>query len=94
MPKVLLLWLVLFGQVACVSWPSPRLPDAGRHELGGGATMMTTTLTSSEAGGSNSANGIGGVFTYGYRLAAPVGLEFRIRSLNRGLGHHCVAPEF
>ena len=23
-----------------------------------------------------------------------VGLEFRIRSLNRGLGHHCVAPEF
>ena len=24
----------------------------------------------------------------------PVGLEFRIRSLNRGLGHHCVAPEF
>ena len=26
--------------------------------------------------------------------AAPVGLEFRIRSLNRGLGHHCVAPEF
>ena len=22
----------------------------------------------------------------------PVGLEFRIRSLNRGLGHHCVAP--
>ena len=27
-------------------------------------------------------------------LLAPVGLEFRIRSLNRGLGHHCVAPEF
>ena len=26
--------------------------------------------------------------------AEPVGLEFRIRSLNRGLGHHCVAPEF
>ena len=26
--------------------------------------------------------------------AARVGLEFRIRSLNRGLGHHCVAPEF
>ena len=26
--------------------------------------------------------------------AHPVGLEFRIRSLNRGLGHHCVAPEF
>ena len=24
----------------------------------------------------------------------PVGLEFRIRSLNRGLGHQCVAPEF
>ena len=24
----------------------------------------------------------------------PVGLEFRIRSLNRDLGHHCVAPEF
>ena len=24
----------------------------------------------------------------------PVGLEFRIRSLNRGLGHHGVAPEF
>ena len=24
----------------------------------------------------------------------PVGLEFRIRSLNRGLGHHCVGPEF
>ena len=24
----------------------------------------------------------------------PVGLEFRTRSLNRGLGHHCVAPEF
>ena len=23
-----------------------------------------------------------------------VGLEFRIRSLNRGLGHHGVAPEF
>ena len=23
-----------------------------------------------------------------------VGFEFRIRSLNRGLGHHCVAPEF
>ena len=23
-----------------------------------------------------------------------VGLEFRIRSLHRGLGHHCVAPEF
>ena len=23
---------------------------------------------------------------------AVVGLEFRIRSLNRGLGHHCVAP--
>ena len=37
----------------------------------------------------------------GYRFVAladdnfyPVGLEFRIRSLNRGLGHHCVAPEF
>ena len=28
------------------------------------------------------------------RFYAPVGLEFRIRSLNRGLGHHCVAPEF
>ena len=28
------------------------------------------------------------------RTASPVGLEFRIRSLNRGLGHHCVAPEF
>ena len=27
-------------------------------------------------------------------LRGPVGLEFRIRSLNRGLGHHCVAPEF
>ena len=27
-------------------------------------------------------------------LFDPVGLEFRIRSLNRGLGHHCVAPEF
>ena len=27
-------------------------------------------------------------------MRAPVGLEFRIRSLNRGLGHHCVAPEF
>ena len=27
-------------------------------------------------------------------LVLPVGLEFRIRSLNRGLGHHCVAPEF
>ena len=39
----------------------------------------------------------------GLELSAPdhttlsrrgVGLEFRIRSLNRGLGHHCVAPEF
>ena len=28
------------------------------------------------------------------RYVVPVGLEFRIRSLNRGLGHHCVAPEF
>ena len=28
------------------------------------------------------------------RDAMAVGLEFRIRSLNRGLGHHCVAPEF
>ena len=28
------------------------------------------------------------------RALVPVGLEFRIRSLNRGLGHHCVAPEF
>ena len=28
------------------------------------------------------------------RRPEPVGLEFRIRSLNRGLGHHCVAPEF
>ena len=28
------------------------------------------------------------------RTASPVGLEFRIRSLNRGLGHQCVAPEF
>ena len=27
-------------------------------------------------------------------LETPVGLEFRMRSLNRGLGHHCVAPEF
>ena len=27
-------------------------------------------------------------------LLGPVGLEFRIRSLNRGLGHQCVAPEF
>ena len=27
-------------------------------------------------------------------MKAAVGLEFRIRSLNRGLGHHCVAPEF
>ena len=30
----------------------------------------------------------------GRGLRTPVGLEFRIRSLNRGLGHHCVAPEF
>ena len=29
-----------------------------------------------------------------YGGAGRVGLEFRIRSLNRGLGHHCVAPEF
>ena len=28
------------------------------------------------------------------RSISPVGLEFRIRSLNRGLGHQCVAPEF
>ena len=27
-------------------------------------------------------------------VAWDVGLEFRIWSLNRGLGHHCVAPEF
>ena len=32
--------------------------------------------------------------TVHYPLPKPVGLEFRIRSLNRGLGHHCVAPEF
>ena len=30
----------------------------------------------------------------GFVFSGPVGLEFRIRSLNRGLGHHCVAPEF
>ena len=29
-----------------------------------------------------------------HHVAVPVGLEFRIRSLNRGLAHHCVAPEF
>ena len=29
-----------------------------------------------------------------HTVVPPVGLEFRIRSLNRGLGHHCVAPEF
>ena len=30
----------------------------------------------------------------GATCRCPVGLEFRIRSLNRGLGHQCVAPEF
>ena len=37
------------------------------------------------------------IFTAGgltRRIFVAVGLEFRIRSLNRGLGHHCVAPEF
>ena len=37
---------------------------------------------------------LGKVASYERRTVKPVGLEFRIRSLNRGLGHHCVAPEF
>jgi hypothetical protein len=80
---LLLLPLMSWG-LGCVSWPGPRLPDAGRHELGAGAIVMNPLVSGpNELQNPDPGNGLGVLFSYGYRIVDGLHVEVPVHWTSR-----------